>query len=139
MSYWGYIFHQYTFIRYLHSLKCTPNNFRVCPRGKSQEKHFKICTYFWNKKTRIVIFVFHFKLLMICYCGCSGLPMSTWSMDQGIHCNKPKVAWNGKRKKKLFGFSYSKNGKRKKNCLGFLIPKIPSAHVAFWIVSRSFS
>ena len=44
--------------------------------------------YFWNTKSHIVFFVFHFELLWICYSGCSG---------------QSKVARNGGT---IWGFSY---------------------------------
>ena len=58
--------------------------------------------FFWNMKTQIVFSQFWVT-------GFLAVEALVYvNIDRGIHCNKSKVARNEKRKK-LFGFSYSKN------------------------------
>ena len=60
--------------------------------------------YFWNMKTHVVFFVFHFVLLYFFPNYCPGLCRHR----PGHLLGKNKVAWNEKREK-LHGFSYSKS------------------------------
>ena len=72
---------------------------------KLSSKTLQNLPYFWNKKTQIVFFVFHFSFpAMLLFYLMNALFYV--DIDQGIRCNKSKVARN------------------EKNYLGFLIPKI---------------
>ena len=40
---------------------------------KNSSETLQNLLYFWNKKTQIIFFIFHFELLQICYSGCPGI------------------------------------------------------------------